>query len=64
MERIEHVQDCRRIQKVLEEHHWVASLRECEQIWEHHSTIMAAGWLFLPEDDDELWAELQVYVFE
>jgi hypothetical protein len=59
MERIEYPSDCKRIQQILLDHYWEATLAECQRLWQDHSDNMWAGWLVLPEDDEEVWEALQ-----
>ncbi len=50
--------DITRIQRVLLDHGIFASPEECKALWDEHSASMAAGWLYLPEDDDDLYQTL------
>lgn len=55
MKFIHEIEDCKRIQKVLEQNDTEATLAECEELWIEWSSSLSAGWLFLPETDDEIW---------
>jgi hypothetical protein len=55
-------EDCHRIRRVLSNHGVEATIAEAEAVWSLHSEGMAAGWLFLPKNDDELWQILYTYV--
>jgi len=57
-ERFSYPSDVRRIVAVAAEHGVILSAVEANAAWEEHSDMLCAGWLFLPESDDELWAEL------
>lgn len=47
--------DCERIQRViLEKHKVMVTLQQAHELWEEHSDSYAAGWLILPEDDDQI----------
>jgi hypothetical protein len=51
--------DCERIQSVLARHEVILRLEDCERLWEAHSREVCAGWLFLPDRDETLWAVLE-----
>jgi len=46
--------DCRRIQKAMIEEGALISLDEAYKLWEAYSDSMAAGWVGLPDDDEEI----------
>ena len=50
-----HIGDVVRIQRVAEEHGYEADLEACAYIWDEYSDDYAAGWLLLPEEDEDLW---------
>lgn len=50
-----HIDDVKRIQVVLLKNGYDADLQSCASIWEDYSDSYAAGWLGLPESDDELF---------
>jgi hypothetical protein len=54
-ETVRYPEDCQRIQTLFQvyrgEHR---SLRECEDAWLAYSQSMAAGWMTLPTDDEDL----------
>jgi len=54
-----HLQDVLRLQRVMLENGYEADLLSAAQIWEDYSDDMCAGWIFLPDDDDELWQEIE-----
>jgi hypothetical protein len=54
--------DCERIQRVVRSKGYDLTLRECEDIWAHHSDTMCAGWLLLPTEDEDLWFDIQTEV--
>jgi len=56
--KIEYPEDCIRIKRVLLDHGCDASLWECEKMWKEYSESMCAGWLFLPESDEDLFSIL------
>jgi hypothetical protein len=47
--------DAARIVDVLARRDIVASVEECKLLWQRYSDSMAAGWMMLPEDDDEIY---------
>ena len=49
-----YLDDCKRIQKLLFGRGYEISLHECEDMWESYSERSCAGWLFLPENDEEI----------
>jgi len=38
------------------------SLRDAWEAWEKHSESMAAGWLFLPDTDEEILSSISYYL--
>ena len=50
--------DVRRIVEVALKHGVILSPHEAYKAWSDHSDDLCAGWLFLPDDDNELWGEL------
>ena len=47
-------EDVTRIQNVLAATGRYASRAECEYLWEKYSDSLAAGWIYLPDTDEEL----------
>ena len=58
----EHPTDVKRIQKVLANEGYEASLQDCEALWNRYSSSMCAGWINLPNDDFELFACINGYI--
>lgn len=55
--------DCERIQRIFKAHWDIdVPLEHCAEIWEDYSDGFAAGWLFLPPEDRDLAATLEMYV--
>jgi hypothetical protein len=46
--------DCQRIQRVLRAKGYEVSLHECEEMWESYSDGYCAGWMILPDTDQEI----------
>lgn len=58
-------EDCKRIQRVMKEAYYLdISLSTAQWIWEDYSYRSAAGWLYLPDDDQDLVSILNTYVEE
>ena len=53
-----HPEDCQRIQKIMADRGYYATIRQCDLMWRAYSDRYAAGWLGLPEDDDGVFAEI------
>lgn len=53
--------DCKRICKIFASHDFFITLKQSRILWEKYSESMAAGWLYLPQDDDEIWFNLAPY---
>lgn len=49
-----HLEDVKRMQRVLQANGYHADLDDCARLWDDYSDMYAAGWLGLPSDDDEL----------
>ena len=54
--------DVERIQRVLLDNGYNSLLEDCGKLWDDHSDDYCAGWLGLPEDDEELWDELKYLI--
>jgi hypothetical protein len=59
---IDDIKDCKRIQQILLDHGYEASLKECQKLWQKRSDDWCAGWLILPDSDDEIWSDLESVV--
>lgn len=55
--------DIDRIVNVFADRGYEISYSDAGHAWERHSENYAAGWLILPENDDDLYAEIS-YLFE
>ena len=55
-------EDCNRIQSVLLDHGLYATLDQCCELWELASEDMCAGWLNLPEKNEDIYAEVKHYI--
>ena len=64
MQKIDYPEDCLRIRNVLFVHGYIASFTECEELWAEYSNDLCAGWIFLPEEDDDIWRILEDYVLK
>ena len=51
--------DVKRIQQVLLDNNYSSTLNDCANLWEDYSDSMCAGWLHLPQDDEELFEILE-----
>lgn len=47
--------DVKRIQRVAAAHGVHLQFYSAKALWDEESDSMCAGWLFLPESDDDLW---------
>lgn len=47
-------EDLERIQRVLLANDYAASLETCAYLWGEYSDGMAAGWMMLPDTDEEV----------
>ena len=57
-----HIHDVKRIQQVLLDNNYSSTLKDCAELWENYSDSMCAGWMGLPDDDDELFGTLECYI--
>lgn len=55
--------DCQRMVQVMAQHGYYATEEQVRRMWDKYSDSMAAGWLHLPEDDEQLFMDLS-YHFE
>ena len=54
--------DCEIIVNVAQANGWSINKSEAHSIWSEHSDSMAAGWLFLPDNDNELYRDIAPYL--
>lgn len=59
--REDYPEDVTRIQEALARTGRYASREECTYLWEKYSDSMAAGWLYLPETDEEILSCISYY---
>jgi hypothetical protein len=57
-----HKEDIRRIKNILIEKGYNASMTHAEMLWDRFSSSMAAGWMILPESDDEVFNCIRYYL--
>lgn len=62
--KIRYPEDCERIQRVAKEHGEEITLTEAHYIWDDYSDLYSAGWLCLPDSDDDLWFRIKDYFRE
>jgi len=55
----DHIGDVIRLERVAEENGYEADLETCAYLWDEYSDRLCAGWLGLPEDDNDLWTEVE-----
>jgi hypothetical protein len=54
MNKIDHVEDCLRVQKILlRDYNIEATLGECEELWYDYSDQLAAGWIMMDMFNDD-----------
>jgi len=58
----DNTEDIIRMQRLLAENGYSSDASDCDKLWREYSDSMAAGWLYLPETDDELWSIIWPYV--
>jgi HSP90 family molecular chaperone len=58
-----HIADVKRIREVIGKYGRHVSLPTAAGIWENYSDLYAAGWLGLPDDDEELWLTIEKEVY-
>lgn len=54
-----HIGDVKRIQQVLLDNNYSSLLEDCVGLWDDYSDDFCAGWMCLPENDDELFDILE-----
>lgn len=52
--KIDYPEDCIRIQRVLLEKGFEATLYDCQELWGEYCGLQDAVWLYLPADDEAL----------
>jgi hypothetical protein len=58
---IYYLEDCKRIKEIFKERGEYITLQQAEKMWQHFSNLMCAGWMMLPEDDDEVYLAAKRY---
>ena len=51
----EYKDDCIRIQRILRDRGYNATLKQCEELWEDYSDSMCAGWMNLNDSDSNVY---------
>lgn len=57
-----YIDDIRRIKNILLHRGYNATLTNSEQLWDRYSDSMAAGWMTLPENDEEVFECISYYI--
>jgi predicted metal-dependent peptidase len=55
-------EDVERIQKILANKGYEATLIECEKLWDTYSESMEAGWIILPKSDEDVFESISCYI--
>jgi len=55
-------EDILRIKKILIEKGYNATLTVAEHLWDKYSHSMAAGWMNLPDNDDDVFGCIRTYL--
>jgi len=55
----EYRDDCERIQRILRDKGYNATLQQCEELWDDYSDSMAAGWMGLGDNDEDVYSHLR-----
>lgn len=58
----EYIDDIKRIKRILIEHGYNATLTLAEVLWEKYSESMCAGWMSLPDNDEEVFDCISYYL--
>lgn len=56
--------DLERIALVLAQQGYVSTPEQCQLLWEMYSDSLCAGWLFLPESDEDLFEAVRCFIIE
>lgn len=56
--------DVARIRQVALVHGVTLDEEQAESVWDDYSDSMAAGWLALPDSDDDLWSTVSAHLVE
>lgn len=56
------VADCERIVRVMKTAGFDISMRDAQRMWEEYSDGLCAGWIMLPESDEDIFLTLTVEV--
>ncbi len=57
-----YIDDIKRIKRILIEHDYNASLTLAEMLWDRYSDSMCAGWMGLPDEDEEVFCCISPYI--
>jgi hypothetical protein len=53
-----HMGDVKRIREIMLKREYDIDLQSCAKLWEERSDMFAAGWLGLPEKDEDVFIEI------
>ncbi len=54
--------DVERIHKILLDRGYDSTLEDCARLWDEYSDSMAAGWMILPDTDEEVFDQIRLEV--
>ena len=55
-------EDVERIQRILADRDYEATLSDCERLWEKYSESMCAGWMGLDDKDESVFDCIAYYI--
>ena len=62
--RVSYPSDCQRIESILFNKGYIATIQQCEILWEKHSNDWSANWLGLKSlSDDQIWDYIKEYIY-
>jgi hypothetical protein len=60
----DHRHDCEKLKNILLEKGYSSSVYDCYNLWSDYSDGYAAGWMLLPDEDEEIWNAIKYNVEE
>lgn len=54
-------EDCKRLVRVFAERSITITIPEAKKLWERYSDGMSAGWMGMPDSDDDLFTMVEIY---
>ena len=62
IKKLDYPKDCIRVAKVALDNGYYITPTEAQVLWGEYSDSRCAGWIMMPNDDEEIWQNIRYYL--